>query len=808
MKAFHSLTQHLRKRRRESNASSQIAKALPENQASLPDISWQRLHNSWHLRKVHPPLMLGVTVVALTSIVGYRFYNQPRLLPGTVSPATIVAPRDGSFSDLKTTEEKRREARTAIVHIWQRDEAVTAEIEENLRETLSEIEELRQLAPPIPWVDPQLLSSGIQEYLRTCPEVEWQALLAAVKANSRQLTTSVQPQQRKAIAELTRYRQKKSPGEWQSLLRQIAQARQRYRQAAAKTAALPADLQTEIQILWQLSPQEWQATKSSLQQTTHQILMQGIPPGMPSRFLAESVRLSLNSALSPAAQTAAIELFLTLRQDKANLIVDREATQQRAQQAAESVAPVILTAKQGDVLVKVGDTITQEQFVLLDGFSLSRRRINWVGLGTSGIAVTLAVVVFYGVQRRIRRSLRRRDHILLCLLSLSAPLIAITDLYYLNLPAVGFLASSFYGPSLAVTQVVLLAGLSGFATETLSWEYLLATTGAGLLAAAIAGRLRSRDELAFLGGGIGLTQGGIYFLVQLTFSAAAGTIWYAILPGAAVYGLLGLGWAVVALGVSPYLERLFDVTTPIRLVELSNPNCPLLKRLATEAPGTFQHTLFVACLAEAAGRALHCNVELIRTGTLYHDIGKMHDSLAFIENQMGGANKHDEINDPWKSAEIIKKHVSQGLVMARKYGLPHVVQDFIPEHQGTLLIAYFYHQAKQQAEQNGEAAVVEGDFRYEGPIPQSRETGIVMLADGCEAALRSLRDATPEVAAATVKKIFKARWQEGQLEDSGIAYEELPAIADIFVRVWQQFHHQRITYPKAALEPLRSQNRD
>ena len=794
MKAFQFLTQHWGKQRRESYSPSQLARALPEKKAILPDISLQRLHKSRRLQKVHPPLMLGVTIVALTSVVGYRFYNQPRLLPGAVSPATIVAPEDGSFPDLKTTEEKRRDAQTATVPLWQRDEAATAEMEKNLAQTLTQIEELRQLLPAIPWLDPQILSSGIQQYLRACPEADWQAILTAV--NSRQSTVLPNYQQQRAIAELNRYRQEKSPAEWQYLLYQIHQARQRYQQAAGQIALLSADIQNQIPIWLQLSPQEWRDTRRSLQQAAHQILVQGIPPGMPSPILAESLRLSLTSVSSPVARQAAIKLFLSLRQDKSNLIVDREATKQRAQQAAASVEPVVVTVRRGEGIVKAGETISQEQFILLDGFHLSRRRVNWSGLATAGVAVTLAALVFCGVQRRVRRRLRRRDHVLLCLLSLSVTLIAITDLRYLNLPAVGFLASSFYGPSLAVTQVALLAGLSSFATENLSWEYLLATTASGLLAAAVAGRLRSRDELAFLGGGIGLTQGGVYLLVQLTFSAAAGTIWYAILPGAAAYGLLGLAWAVVALGLSPYLERLFDVTTPIRLVELSNPNCPLLKRLVTEAPGTFQHTLAVASLAEAAGRELHCNVELIRAGTLYHDIGKMHDPLAFIENQMGRTNKHDEINDPWQSAAIIKKHVSEGLAMARKYSLPRVVQDFIPEHQGTILIAYFYHQAQQQAAQNGGTAVVEADFRYDGPIPQCRETAIVMLADGCEAALRSLRDTTPEVAKMTVQKIFKGRWQEGQLQDSGIAYEELPLIADTFIQVWQQFHHQRIVYPK------------
>jgi hypothetical protein len=260
-----------------------------------------------------------------------------------------------------------------------------------------------------------------------------------------------------------------------------------------------------------------------------------------------------------------------------------------------------------------------------------------------------------------------------------------------------------------------------------------------------------------------------------------------------------VAWSIVALGLSPYLEHLFDLITPIRLAELANPNRPLLKKLATLAPGTFQHTMFVATLAEAAAQELGCNVELVRTGTLYHDIGKMHDPLGFIENQMGGTNKHDTIDDPWKSAKIIKKHVGEGLVMAKKYRLPKAIQAFIPEHQGNMQIAYFYYQAQQLAQENPELEVREDDFRYDGPIPQSKETGIVMLADSCEAALRSLKDATHEEALNMVNKILKARWQDNQLIDSGLTRAEMAKIAEIFVRVWEQVNHKRIAYPKAVL---------
>lgn len=234
---------------------------------------------------------------------------------------------------------------------------------------------------------------------------------------------------------------------------------------------------------------------------------------------------------------------------------------------------------------------------------------------------------------------------------------------------------------------------------------------------------------------------------------------------------------------------------------MSNPNRTLLRRLAAEAPGTFQHTLFVATLAERAAQKLNLNVELVRTGTLYHDIGKMLQARYFIENQMGGLNPHTQLDDPYRSAQIIKAHVSDGLRLAKQYNLPTAVQAFIPEHQGTILIAYFYHQAQMKA---GDQPVPEEPFRYDGPIPQSKETGVVMLADACEAALRSMTLSDgfgPEVverAKAVVRKIAQARWQDGQLVDSGLTLRDLEVVADAFVEVWRESNHERIPYPSPA----------
>ncbi len=834
MKTLHSFTAILEKWRRQYQDSQGVSNkrrvlptlTLPENRSKKPKNLLHRIHQSHPMRKLHAPLMAGLAIISLTGVVGYRFYNQPQLAVDILSPITIRAPRDGSFKDDKTTQLKRKEAQTAIVPILKRDDDATRQLKRTLDQLLEEIEQLRQLSRAFPFADLKPLSPISQQYLRSCSESEWKAILGimglspsliiAPSSSSKAVKSPFNPQRflpaqsplppfstadplfEKAKAELQSYRQSVLPSDFKAAITKIVLVRQQYTQVLAKGSDQHSfSLTPAVTLaLIDLSESAWQDSQKAMRQALEKILIQGISPGIPPSMVREVITMQLESSLTASVQSTATEVLQTVLQSQPNLAVDKEATKLRAEKAAQSVTPMIVQIKRGEVIIKAGEKISQERFVLLDGFGLSRRETNWVGLGVSGGLVTASVAIFCFMEKRFHRSIRRRDHLLLLLLSLSTLLLAIANLRYLDLPAVGLLVSSFYSPALAVTQVALLTGLAAFAAETITWEYLLAGAVAGLLAAAMAGQLRSRDELALLGGGVGLAQGGVYFLVHLIVSASAGVIWFAVLPGAIFYGLLGMAWSVMALGISPYLERLFDLVTPIRLAELSNPNCPLLKRLATEAPGTFQHTLFVACLAEAAARELHCNVELVRAGTLYHDIGKMHDPLSFIENQMGRVNKHDAINDPWISAEIIKKHVSEGLVMARKYGLPCVIRDFIPEHQGTLLISYFYYQAKQQ----GKPPIAEADFHYDGPIPQSRETGIVMLADGCEAALRSLKDTTPETALAMIVKIFKARWREQQLQDSSLKYEELPIIAEVFVRVWQQFHHQRIVYPKAALE--------
>ena len=829
MKTLHSLTQPIMQLRRTSrqlcawlslgvanstaNASgsqTQEGKGTEPLQSRRYQKPLYRPKGNRKAYKKRPQVVWLLAVVSLTSVMGNRFYNQPKLDVGKAAPQTIRAPLSASVEDTKTTEEKRKAARTGSIPVLMLDNSISQKIDQDLQQSLDKAEELRQKGGPFPFVETTVLSDSSQRYLRQTKEWEWQAVLAAANIDGNvkpsapaegALDRVEKPQNlffAQAVSELQSYRQLSSPPAFSALIASIALARQGYAQALHQ---LSEPLATESSrhydaSLLDLSDGLWQETRNGISQASKRILTQGIPPGLPPNILEEAVNLQLSTVVAPEAMPFATQLLKGVLQP--NLIEDKEQTKRRAEQAAQAVEPVIVSVKRGEVIVYAHENITQAEFVLLDYFKLSRRGVNWHGIGGFGALVTGAVSIFWLVERRVHPSLRQRDHLLVLLLSLSTPLLGAFGVYYTNLPAIGLLVGSFYSPVLGITVVSLLTGLVTFSME-LSWEYLLAGAAAALVGAWIAGQMRSREELALLGVAVGLTQGGVYLLLNLFLSASVGSVWYTVLQEAALYGLAGLSWSVVALGISPYLERVFDLVTPIRLAELANPNRPLLKRLAAEAPGTFQHTMFVASLAEAAARELHCNVELVRAGTLYHDIGKMHDPLGFIENQMGGPNKHDEINNPWQSAEIIKKHVIEGLVMARKHQLPRAIRNFIPEHQGTLLISYFYFQAQQQAQQEGASPVQESDFRYDGPIPQSRETAIVMLADACEAALRSLKDVTPETALAMINKILKARWQDNQLLDSGLTREDLSIIAEVFVRVWQQCNHQRIVYPKAAL---------
>jgi cyclic-di-AMP phosphodiesterase PgpH len=269
--------------------------------------------------------------------------------------------------------------------------------------------------------------------------------------------------------------------------------------------------------------------------------------------------------------------------------------------------------------------------------------------------------------------------------------------------------------------------------------------------------------------------------------------WKSVLGGV----VLGIAGAALTAGVAsfaiPIYESAFDILTDLKLLELSNADNPLLRQLAIRTPGTSYHSFMVGVLAEEAAKAIGANALLARTACLYHDIGKLAAPNMYIENQKGGPNPHDKVS-PLDSVRVITGHVRRGIEMATEADLPPQIIDFIPQHHGTRVLAYFYHKAKAQAEARGGHVNME-DFRYPGPKPQSKEAVILMLGDGAEASVRSLEEHTPENIRAIVKKIVDSVVADGQLDESTVTMRELTTIRESLINTLINIYHQRISYP-------------
>jgi cyclic-di-AMP phosphodiesterase PgpH len=846
-------------------------------------------------------VIFAIAVLALTGVMGQKFYNQPQMIIGSKALVTVSAPYTDTIENIYETQAKRQIASNSSVPILMVDVNINQSIDTKLQEIWEQGNQIRIIAGSLPdYGDTSILSVVSQRYLRAASNQEWQAFQDAISLNNSAIanipnprksnlrssstkttsgiscqdsicfeklensplnnpdkqslippthrnfrslvahtskaisgshkTSSPVPKQipadisfsssldsnddflSQALAEIQTYRLITSKQNISALIKEISRSRQRYVQAQEKIAEFNSQNPNSpynSDLVLDLSPEDWINTQTVIQQTAQRILAQGISPGLPQTILEDAIKLNLEYAIPKEAEPFATKLLLATLQP--NLKKDEARTRIQAQNAAAGIKPVMIAVQQGEIIVRRGEIIRNWDFQVLEHYGLIRREVKWLKLLMLAAIIATGVGIFVILEKRVNYGKRQRDRILILLLTLSIPLVLTMGTSYTTWSASGLLLGSLYGSTIGVTAIGLLTLtlLLPFSLE-ISKITLIAGAAGALLGSCVAQKLRSREELALLGIGIAIVQSGVYLILKICSGSAFSGHLYAVLKESLLFACSGLSWSIVALGLSPYLEQLFDLVTPIRLAELANPNRSLLKRLAAETPGTFQHTLFVSSLAEAAARKLGCNVELVRAGTLYHDIGKMHDPQAFIENQMGAANKHDtEINNPWISAKIIKKHVSEGLVMARKHRLPTAIQAFIPEHQGTMQIAYFYHQAQQlvktcEKQQNFASLMPETyrieiddrDFCYDGPIPQSKETAIVMLADSCEAALRSLKDTTPEQALSMVNNILRSRWQDKQLVDSGLTRNQMSEIAEIFVEVWQQFHHKRIAYPK------------
>lgn len=509
-----------------------------------------------------------------------------------------------------------------------------------------------------------------------------------------------------------------------------------------------------------------------------------------------------NSPLEKRYKEVAIS-FIQALEIRPNLIYDAASTLQKREKAASEVSPVQVTISQNEKIVSDGEIVRPEHIEALQKLGLLRSQTSWgsvLGLIFFQALMVLCLILY---MRSFRQEVYRNNSLILLVGSLwffflllfkGLSLVNIGTRaefgqvvgYLFPVAAASMLVAILLDAHLAVIITILLsleAGLIGGS----QFQFVVLGMVSGLVGLYSVSKLHRQGDIArssfFLMPVNGITA--ISLGLMLHFSPRQ------ILIAAVLGATNGLLSCILTLGVLPFLENTFGVTTAVKLLELANPNHPLLKRLLLEAPGTYHHSILVANLAEAAANAVGADSLLARVGSYYHDVGKLKRPYFFIENQIGSENPHERLS-PSLSALIISSHVKDGLELAREYRLPKVIQDIIAQHHGTSLITYFYHKALEQCRSD---SVREEDFRYEGPIPQSKEAAIVMLADSVEAAIRSLSKPTPGRMEGFVRKIIKEKLNDGQLEASDLTFKDLSLIAEAFTRVLTGIFHPRMEYP-------------
>ncbi|WP_434685803.1 HD family phosphohydrolase [Pseudanabaena minima] len=768
----------------------------PNHSSLLPETT-HNISRKWSGRAV-----IGITFVCLISTLSVRFYSEPRLGIGTFVDQDLRSPRTIVATDIEATKQAKELAKQQVIPIYRSNPEIDANAIKHLEELLQVGDNLRISSGSLPYVDRQILSDDVQRYFRRIPDFEWLQLqdranrLAANVNNQTAISGFINRDKEApsvALAELTLYKINALPQDYQKLINTVTEIRKAYAMTQEKATKGPAMFRDR---LLEMTNEEWENCKKLTRQALIDVQSTGIVAGLPDDMLQK--RLTNLSNLPTNEEHRAMSIALLGATVKPNMTIDYVGTTERAIKASESVQTQRISLKAGDLIVKGGEKITERQFVILDELKMTQRQVNLKGLVLMVTTTALCFAIFGYANRRWQYLLKVKLHIkdilvlgIICTGSaLATVVMAPNMLVFLPLASMSLIIGSFYSSRLAVLVTCLTSILLAIAISSDLLALVPIIIGS-IVAAVITNRPLTRSHLAATGLLVGFLQAAVYIAIAIIAGSTPPVL---IAITALQYSSGGLIAAIVALGAIPYLEHISYALTPFRLAELANLDRPLLRRLVTETPGTFQHTLFVANLAEAAARELGADTALVRTGTLYHDIGKTLRPEYFIENQMGQPNPHDILNDPWESAQIVKEHVSGGIKLAQKYHLPEMLQAFIPEHQGTITITYFYCQAQKRSQH-----IVESDFRYVGPIPQSRETGIVMLADACEAALRSLgTDTTLEAAKSLLMRIFQARWDDGQLKDCSLTWEDLDRIAPVFIKVWQERNHGRIKYPNLA----------
>lgn len=527
----------------------------------------------------------------------------------------------------------------------------------------------------------------------------------------------------------------------------------------------------------------------------------------------EKVRRELSYALQITTLPTGLKTVGELVYDaylQPTYVEDEAASNRAREQAANAVAAVRVA--RGAEIVKKGETVTESQLRILTALGMVSGvdERGLYGLGIAGFLLLAYLLFFVQLCVFDRETVFSSRRMLMLLLIVGLTLLLAWGCSLLDpraAPAMlAVLLSAVLLGGRTASLVNLLTALTlgfmaGGGGATVLGADALGTTVSLLLAGQAAIPLAARNDRRgslIAAGGVG---GGVAAATSLAFAAMRGQHWTDALIGAGIAAVIPLILSVFCVGMLSLWENAFDLATPARLHELLNGNHPLLKKLMLSTPGTYNHSMFTASLAEAAAEQIGANALLARAGGMYHDVGKLKKPQYFKENQTG-RNLHDTL-PPEESAAAIIAHQRDADALLLRHRVPAAVRAIAREHHGTTLVAYFYVKAKKLY---GEDRVQESQYRYPGPRPSSRESAIVMLADSCEAAVRSLGDPSPEEVAEMVKKIFRGKLEDGQLSECPITLQELDRVQRSFLVTFGGLMHERIRYPEDRSETKEGQS--
>ncbi|MCI6587431.1 MAG: HDIG domain-containing protein [Clostridiales bacterium] len=661
--------------------------------------------------------------------------EQYDLSVGDVAPKTITASRD--IVDEITTSRRRQQAADAVSPVYYKDDTVSDAVLADLDAAFSELRAVRELGAQIQsgWTDLDAAFTD-EDYSQA------QGMLTSLKLSNYQLRT---------LMSTTEH-------DFETLYQSVT--------SATRTALVST------------------ITEGQINDAINNI----------QQIVAYNTRTDLWYNVAIPTLRACL---------RPNMLIDQTATEENRQKAYDAVEPTVY--KQDQNIVVKGDRVSAEQIAVMDDLGLLRGN-SFDGTLYLGAAVMLALILaatYLFIYLFAPQMFQSGQHAFVLLIagvltltlsmlvgryiSVSAMPVMLAAMLVVNLLG----ARPAYVLNFALSMLITFLTVAGPGLETSQMlSVLLMCNIGGMLSIYLMRRNPARVFVFFTGLIVGMVDFAVLLCVGTLISGSM-----TLVPASASYAILGaVTAAILCVGLQPILEAAFNLVTPAKLIELSNPNQPLLRRLMIETPGTYHHSMIVANLAEAAAEAIGADALLVRVGAYYHDIGKLVRPLYFKENQIG-ENPHDK-TDPRVSTAILTEHTRDGVELAKKHHLPEPIIDMIQQHHGDTAAMYFYAKTVKQL---GEENVDINDFRYDGPKPQTSEAAILMLSDTVEAAVRSIPEPTQAKISAMIRKLVRGKMEDGQLDECTLTFRDIDKICAAFENVLKGVFHQRIEYPSVDL---------